>query len=53
MSAPWIALIVVVVVAACALAVWRRPGRFARHEDGDRLAKDYFTERSGPDGGSS
>lgn len=28
-------------------------GRTARHEDGDRLAEEYFTESSGPDGGSS
>lgn len=50
------ALIVVVAVAVLgllAVVVGVLRGRTARHEDGDEVARRYFTESSGPDGGSS
>lgn len=50
------ALIILAAIAALgllAVVVGVLRGRTARHEDGDRLAEEYFTERSGPDGGSS
>jgi len=43
---------VIGVAAALVLFGVRGLARMARHEDGDKVAEDYFTEHSGPDGGA-
>lgn len=52
MSAFFYALVGFAVAALLVLAGVLR-GRKARHEDGDRVAAEWFTEHSGPDGGAS
>ena len=44
-------IVAVAALALLAVVVGVLRGRTARHEDGDRLAEEYFTESSGPDGG--
>jgi len=50
MSAPWIAVIVVAVLAAVGLLLALGMGRASKHAD--EVTKRYFADRPGPDGGA-
>jgi hypothetical protein len=48
---PFIPLVIIAVLGLLAVVAGVLRGRTARHEDGDQVFEDWYTERSGPDGG--